>query len=52
MQERYHEWLKTKFEETRHELDTDRCDPKEHGESLGWIRIGETKYLKRCIEKI
>lgn len=52
MQERYHEWLKTKFKETRHELATDRRDPEEHGESLEWIRIGETRYLKSCIEKI
>lgn len=52
MQERYHEWLKTKFKETRHELATDRRDTKEHGESLEWIRIGETRYLKSCIEKI
>ena len=51
-QERYHEWIKKKFEETRHELVADRSDHLEHSSSLGWVRIGETRHLKDSIQKI
>jgi len=40
-QERYHEWIKKKYKETRHELDADRQDLMEHDISLEWIRFFE-----------
>lgn len=40
-QESYHEWIKKKYKETRHELDADRQDLMEHDISLEWIRFFE-----------
>lgn len=51
-QERYHEWLKRKFKETRIELDTDRSDIVEHDISLEWIRFFEKRHNKNSNETI
>ena len=51
-QERYHEYIKRKFKETRSDLDPDRRDTMEHHSDMEWIRVGETKHLKDNIQKI
>lgn len=51
-QERYHEWLKRKFEETRHELGSDRQYNLEHSSGMEWIRIRETGRDKDSIKPV